>query len=313
MPQSRLELVSSHGDQTLSQVRFVAHGSSLAEGIEIQRHGLSFIEARATVSTSLIQALGYATDPVRRGYSSSDVPTTDDPGMITIVAIPADFHLGYATFTNAYIDRALKQVQGAPLRYAGARKQLAFYRAVDTEPARVKVEGEVLSGSPLVDHPSFKVEPRYIVGGFDPDINLKNLLTNLEVSAKSFELVDFASLERSLQLLFVVREPAQAVLVPTLVRDMILGTIEAVIMSRLRMIRWQGLTLLGYRFYEGGEEVTMAGVADIAEQHRRMDECERQLASSKLFDGELAWLKTYGTRALAVMRVELEAAELEAD
>ncbi len=311
MTQTRLELLSAHGDQTLPEVRFVAHGSSRQAGAEILEHGLSFIEARATVSTSLIQAMGYATDPIKRGYSQSEISTTDDPGLITVVAVPAEFHLGYATFTTAYIDRSLKLVTGAPLRYAGARKQLALFSSEDTEAARVRVEGEVLNGFALADHPSFLVDPRFVVGSFHTGSNLASVLTNLEVSAKSFEPIDFVRLERSLQLQFAVREPAQAVLVPTLIRDMIVGTIESVIMSRLRMMRWQGLALLGYRFHEGRDEVTIGGVADLAGQNRRIDEYERQLASSKLFDGELAWLKTYGTRQLALMRVELEAAELE--
>ncbi len=313
MSQGRLELISGHGDQTLARVRFVAHGSSRQEGIEIQRHGLSFIEARATVSTSLIQALGYAIDPHKRGYSTSQVSISDDPGLITIIAIPANFHLGYATFTTAYIDRSLKLVTGAPLRYAGARKQLALYRSEDTEVARVRIEGEVLNGFPLVDHPSFELDPRFVTGSFIPSSDLGMILANLEVSAKAFELVDFAELERLLQGLFSVREPAEAVLAPTLVRDMIVGTIESVIMSRLRMMRWQGLALLGYRFREGKDEVAMAGPAGMGEQRRRMDEYGRLLASSKLFDGELAWLKAYGTRQLELMRLELEAAELGAD
>jgi hypothetical protein len=298
MTRERLELVSAHGDQTLPQVRFAAHESSLSEGIEIQRHGLRFIEARSAVSTSMI------------GASSS---IDGEARVISIVAIPASFHLGYAASTTAYIDRSLKLVTGAPLRYADGRRHLALYRAEDTEAAREVVEAEVLSGFALNDHPSFEVEPRFVVGGFTSGSGLDRLLTYLEVSAESFELVDFAKLEHSLQGLFTVREPAQAVLVPTLVRDMIMGTIESAIMSRLRMMRWEGLALLGYRFIEDDQDVEIARPADMAEHRRQIDEYERQLASSKLFDGELAWLKTYGTRQLALMRVELEAAELEAD
>jgi len=312
MTLSRLELLSSHGDQTLAQVRFAVHGSSEAAGVEIVHRGLSFIEGRATLSTSLIQALGYATDPVKRGYSTSEVSVDDDPGLITVIAIPAEFHLGYATFTTAYVDRSLKMVMGAPLRYAGARKQLALYRSEDTEAARARVEMDVLNGSPLTDHPSFELDPRFVMGTMHPDNNLSTILTHLEVAAKGFEPVNFAAMERSLQGLFTVREPAQAVLVPTIIRDLIVGTIESVIMSRLRMMRWQGLALIGYSFREGKGDVEISKPQDATEQRRRMDEYGRQLASSSLFDGELAWLKTYGLRQLELMRVELDGAELEA-
>jgi len=278
-------------------VRFAAHNSSLADGIEIQRHGLSFIEARATVATSLLQSMAY---------------TPEDPQVISIIAIPSTFHLGYAASTTAYIDRSVKLVTGAPMRYAAARKQLALYRATDTEAARTVVEEEVAGGFALADHPSFEVDSRFVVGGFNSGIGLGRLLTYLEVSAKSFEPVDFPKLERSLQGLFTVREPAQAVLVPTLVRDMIVGTIESVIMSRFRMMRWEGLRLLGYKFVEDAAEVTIAASTDMAGHKQRIDEYGRLLASSKLFDGELAWLKAYGAMQLELMHMELEAAELEA-
>jgi hypothetical protein len=282
------------------------------EGQAILKNGMKFIEGRATVSTNLAQAYGYATDPIKRGYSTSEVSVGADPGLITAIAVPSEFHLGYATFTTAYIDRSVRLVLGAPLRYAGARKQLAFYLSVDTEASRLKIENEILCGKPLVSHPSFILDAHNIIGSFKPSSGLQNVITALEVSSKAFETVDFDSLERSLQSLFDVREPAQEVLVPTMVRDLILGTVESVILSRLRTMRWQGLALLGYTFREGHDDVAVTRVQDVAEQHRRIDEYGRMLASSTLFNGELAWLKVYAGHQLGLMRVELDGAELEA-
>src|SRR4051812_3815870 len=131
---SRLELVSAHGDQTLSQVRFVLYGAGQLAVNEVMRQGLAFVEGRAAVSTNLIQAYAQATEPAN-AYHPEAAPG-GDAGAIMVIAMPRDFHIGYATFTTAYVDRALKMVLGAPLRYASGRKQLAFYMNEDVEGSR---------------------------------------------------------------------------------------------------------------------------------------------------------------------------------
>ena len=101
-------------------------------------------------------------------------------------------------------------------------------------------------------------------------------------------------------------------LAATAVRDIIVGTVESTVISRLRMMRWQGLSLLGFRFLEGKQEISIAPVRDMIEQRRRMDEMGRLLASSSLFAAELSWLKVLVAHELELMRVELDGAELEA-
>src|SRR6185369_3449331 len=296
---SRLELASAHGDQTLASLRFVVYGSNAVTADEVLRHGLSFVEGRAIVSTDAIQAYENATD------------FTGTEGVVTVIAMPKEFHIGYAVFTTAYIDRSLKIVMGAPLRYASSRKQLAFYLNEDTEAARKRIEAEAVGGFPVANHATFRVEPRNIIGTFKTSSSFKNVITQLAVSAKALDPIDFNVVEASLSSLFVVREAAQAVLVPSMVRDMVLGTVESAILTRARILRWQGLALLGYRFREGREDVVVAKPRDAEEHRHKMDEFGRLLASSRILDGELAWLKTYVTQQLELMRVELDGAELE--
>ncbi len=296
MALSRLELISAHGDQTLPRLRFVLHGLSAVENQKMLKDGLTFIEGKAVVSTNLMQAYEAASDS----------------GVITAIAIPPAFHLGYATFTTAYIDRSLKMVLGAPLRYASARKQLALYMDEDTEAARTRIEREAMAGFSVSSHPSIKIDPRYAIGGFDASVSLKNVVTQLEVSARALEPIDFDVFESSFSGLFVVRQAAEAVLVPTMIRDLVTATVESVVLSRVRIMRWQGLALLGYRFREGREDVVVAKPADVNAHRRDMDEYGRLIASSHMFDGELAWLKTYVAHELDLMRVELDGAELEA-
>lgn len=49
MPTSRLELIASHGDQTLANIRFVVHGTANgADARAILARGLRFVEGRPT-------------------------------------------------------------------------------------------------------------------------------------------------------------------------------------------------------------------------------------------------------------------------
>jgi len=306
---SRLELVSAHGDQSLSQVRFVLYGAGQQAINEAMRQGLSFVEGRAVVSTNLMHAYAQATGPANSYHPEV---TSGETGAIMVIAMPRDFHVGYATFTTAYVDRAMKMVLGAPLRFASGRKQLAFYMDEDVEAVRKRIESEAMGGFPVANHPTFRVEPRYVIGTFRPSPSLKAVITQLEVSAKAFEAIDFDAMESALSSLFAVREAAEAVLVPTMARDVVVGTVESVILTHIRLLRWQGLALLGYRFREGREDVVVAPPSDVAEQRRKIDECGRLIASSGIFNGELAWLKVYVANQLGLMKVELDGAELEA-
>lgn len=312
MPLSRLELVSSHGDQTLGNVRFVLHGTSNgADSRAILSGGLRFVEGRPTVSTNLIHAQDWTVNPVKQAQSLGQGAVAGDPGDVIVCTIPSNFYLGYGVFTNAYVDRQLKRVTGAPLRYAAGRKQLAFYLDANTETARMHVESEVANGFSLSQRPQFVLEPKFLMGSFRGPV-LSELAKQLDVAAKMFEPVNFGSFEEALREQFTVMNQANVVLVPTIARDVLIGTIESVVISRMRMMRWQGLALLGFVFTENHQQVQIEPVRDLVEQRARIDELGRRLATSALFTAEISWLKSYVATQLELMRIELEAAELEA-
>jgi hypothetical protein len=305
MPLSRLELVSSHGDQTLSRVRFVLHGTSSAtDALSVLDAGLRFVEGRSILSTNII----YAHDSLA---VANQALTLGDPGMAIILAVPPNYHLGYGIFTSAYIDRKLRRVSGAPVKYAAGRKQLALYMPADTEAARVHIEAEVANGYPLDQRPQYEIEPKYIFGSFPVGPAFDELAKQLDVSIRSLEPLQLERLETLMMDFIRVTEPANAVTAPTAIRDIITGTVESMVISRLRMMRWQGLKLLGYTFEEGDAPIEISTEGDLSEQHRRMDDLGRMLASSNLFSAELSWLKVYVGHELELMRVELEGAELE--
>lgn len=312
MALSRLELVSNHGDQTLSRIRFVAHGTSSAtETYSVEDAGLIFAEGQPVVTTNLIHAHDWTKNLPSKNQPYDISSDVGEPGSVLLFAMPQDFHLGYGIFTTAYIDRAIRRVTGTPLRYAGSRNQLALYVSSDTEAQRIHIESEVANGYLLDQHKQMSLEKRYLIGKFGRQPGFDSLLSELDVSVRSLKPVNFDLIERDLTSLFQVSEPANVVLVPPLMRDIIVGTIESMLISRLRFMRWQGLGLLGYTFYEGNRLVDIPAVKDLGEQRRRMDELGRQLASSSIFTAEIAWLKTYVAHELELMRVELEAADLD--
>lgn len=310
MPLSRLELVSSYGDQTISRVRFVVHGtSSPTETLSITDAGLPVAAGRPEVSTNLLHARDWTTF-----HGSAGVPGSVDAssrGTVIACAVPPSFYIGYGIFTTAYIDRSLKHVSGAPLRYAAARKQLALYVSHDTEAARQHVEAEIANGFPLEQHDQYMVDRKYLVGSFIGGPVYDSVVNELDAAVRSLQPVAFDRMESALAGDFRPSTAEDAVIIPTLIRDLLIGTIESMMLSRLRMMRWQGLSLLGYTFSEGNQVVQIPAVSSSAEQRKRMDGLGRQLASSALFSAELAWLKSYGEHELELMRVELEGAELD--
>ena len=312
MPISRLELISSYGDQTLNRVRFVVHGSSNAtESVSILDEGLRFVEGRPTLSTNIVHAHDWTVNPQKQAQSHGMGEVLGEPGDVMVCAVPPNLHLGYGIFTTAYVDRMLKRVSGAPLRYAAGRKQLSFYKTADTEASRVHVESEVANGYLIDQMPQLLLEPKYVIGRFAPSPVFDSVVTQLDVAVRSMQPLEYERLETSLHELFRPTIAANAAYAASAIHDIIIGTVESVVISRLRMMRWQGLALLGFTFFEGKQPVKIAPVKDLTEQQRRMDELGRTLASSALFTAELGWLKDYVAHELELMRLELEAAELE--
>jgi hypothetical protein len=304
MPMSRLELVSAYGDQTLFRVRFIIHGTSNAtDELSIMDAGLAFTEGQPSVSTNIIHGHDWTVSPGEDTFGL--------PGSVVLCAVPPNYYLGYGVFTSAYIDRQVKRVLGAPLLYAGARKQLALYTQPETEASRLHVESEVANGYALSQHPQMLLDRRYIIGNFPPGAGFDAIVSQLDVAVRSMQPLEFDRFERAFQDILRLSEPANAVLAATAIRDIIVGTVESTVISRLRMMRWQGLQKLGYVLQEGDREVQIDPVSDIPEQHRRIDEMGRLIASSALFGAELAWLKVYVAHQLDAMKIELEGAVLE--
>ncbi len=289
----RLKLSSSHGDQTFLQLRFVVHSILAASEAEaIEDNGLPFVEGRPVVCGGLDQALGQA--------------STSQDGKVLVLAQPQQFHLGYGVFTTAYIDRALRRVVGAPLRYASSRRQLAFYLDREVEPARERIEAEVAEGYELDKRPSFVVEAQNIVGAFRATSTFHSLVGQLEVATQAFQPLDLDRLEASLGEFFEPAVLEAEAMTSSVVKDLIASTVETIVMSQLRLMRWQGLQLLGFGFFEDDKPVSIPAVQDLAEQRARIAQFQKALEAPQLFAGQLAWLRGYAATELRIMHVELD-------
>ncbi len=300
MALSHLELKPAYGDETVGRLHFVLHSDTAGASEIIGREGLRFTPGQDCVAANLLAAYKKA---ALEGEAS---------GKIIVLTVPPDFHAGYSVLNTAFISRAQQQVIGAPMHYAAAREHLSLYQGEETEGERMRIESEILNGSPLEDHPSFTIDYRNVLGAFTASQQLRSVLVKLEVSVLAFEQIDYTTIEGSLQELFDCREPAQAVLVPTMVHELVVQMVEAVVMSRLRLMRWQGLAALGYSIKQGSEEIKLEAPVDVNEQRRQMEACRKAAEGSAMLSGELTWLRTYTLRELELMRIELDGAELEA-
>lgn len=305
MSAARLELVSSHGDQTLAGTRFVLHAAANAtEEVVVRDAGVVFVEGQPVVTTNLSSAYELA-------QSNSTARKEGQPGRVFVATLPANFHPGYAILTTAFIDRRLKVVSGAPMKYASARNQLSLYSQTETEAARVHVESDVASGYALAQHPQQDLESQYLIGTFEGGRMLDLAVKQILAALQDLQPLDYERIGRSLGEQFRPSQPAHEVLAATVIQDVIIGTAESVLMSQVRMIRWQGLALLGYRFYEGKQSVPVEVSGDLGTHKQRLEEYGRRIASSELFSGRLEWVKSYAAQVLALMRLELEGGELE--
>jgi hypothetical protein len=307
MASDRLEVISATGDETIGRYRWVVHGASNAtEAVSILDGGLSFIEGRPTFSTNLVHAHEWTVNSEKQRQSLGTGSVEGQPGKIIFLAVPSNFHLGHGTFTGAFIDRSLKHVGGQPLRYASARKQLALYTRADTEERRVHIEAEAAAGLSLEVRTHELVEPEFILGSLAPGPGVDAVIKQLGVTIGDLQELNYGSFQSAL---LESARPVSASKRQDLayaIAQLLEGTVESVIMSRLRMLRWKQLATQGYSFSEGRQQVTVDVQGTPEQTVAHIEEYGRRLAESQLLSGNLSWLKAYSARRIELIKVEAE-------
>lgn len=303
-----IKLLSSTGDETLARRRYFLHGTTTGDTASaILRDGVQFIEGRPSFSTNLRHAFDWAVNPAKQKWSKSG---EQGSGRMIALSLHEHAYLGYGVFTTAIIHRTERMIDGAPLRYAAARKQLALYQTQDTEAARLVAERAFKAGTNEM-RPTFRLPAPSGVGSFEPSKQLGEALESLDSQVREFYAIDLANYEGVLAGLFTPRSAATSVLVPVMMHELIIGTIEAIVMARVRMLRWQGLAAMGFRFNLEDPAATIATPKSTDEYLAKIDLLETRLASSQLFTPELQWLKLYALRQLELSKQEVQGLMLE--
>jgi hypothetical protein len=290
----------------ISKLQFVVHGTSNERSVQdIFMNGFRFTPGRPTVSTNLIHADDWTTNTQKQAQSLGVGTVAGEVGRVLVMKTPAGFHLGYGVFTEAFIDRAIMRVGGTPLRYAAGRKQLAWYQSADVEADRERIEMEIMNGNGWTDGPAYVVDPSDILGSFRHSPVFGSILADIQAAVGDLSALDVEVLSGYLVSELEVQGERSTEEIRQAVHELVVGTVESLVISRLRMMRWQGLAGMGYGFYEGREALQTVHEIDQATQLNRISEFEHKLAASGLFTSELAWLKPYIERQLMVMKVEL--------
>lgn len=307
----RLELAAAHGDKKLSRLRFFLYGTNKTNASAMLAGGIDLNEGLGLVTSSLVGAFDAATGAEGQSYADQNIGNNENTGTIIALRVPSDVHLGVAAFTTAYIDRATKLVYGTPLRYMDYRNNLALYGDEDTENARKRIEENIINETETDQPMRITVESHDIIGSISTSNALKTILDSVQVSVESAENIGFSLLERSVVSQFNVREPAQAVLVESMVRELFLSTVEAVLLRKMRLLRWQGLASMGYRFRQDHQDISIPEVVSIDSQKRRLEHYFEYVEKSNVITGDLAWLKDYAAQELRLLRIELSSVELD--
>lgn len=272
----QLELISEHGDETFARLAYLVHGVATSFEVgQVMEHGLS---ARAGEAAGVSASLA------------------DAEGHILILRRPSQPYVGYAATTSAVIDRAAHTVSGNPLAYASSRRQLAWY---------TNSEAKLTDTEKLAGAPSLVVSSDYLIGWIEPNLIMATTLNQLEIAASSLVPIPLVPLEAGLIESITFAPSATQVVPLQLAHALLIASIESIILSHLRLMRWQGLALAGYSFTEAGAAITIPTPSTHNEQQRRINELQARLNGESLLVGELAWLRPHTQAAITIMNNEL--------
>ncbi len=288
-----LKLIPSNGDLTLSRVRFVVHYLQRNHEAATQiNEGLPIILGAASFATDLP---GVLLAPSPGGNA--------DLARAIIVRVPQNFHIGPGSQTAVIIDRDVKSISGYPLAYSTSRQHLALYADADIEAGRAQIEADIANGYTLEQHPTYAIDPQYLVGSIVPSSELRVLMSQLQVRAEEWRELDYGRLTHYFVQYFDAAAVSRWGAPEEILAELIRGTVESRVLARLRWLRLQGLHLLGYQLHESVTKLFQ--VSSLADHRKLLDQLERRV-ETPLFSGDLQWLASFITTQLRIMRLELD-------
>lgn len=242
---SEKRLLSSEGDETLSQARHFLHGAaSMIDARGIEEAGLRCREGRATLSTDLAHSLAWAMGEKRQYSESQTARGEDEDGRVFIFRKPDDLRVDYGLFTDAVVTK--DRVTGFPIKYASGRKQLALYRSGSTKDQLQRLKKE--------ERDTVTLSPDNIEAVIRPSVEIRQLVAELCQRAKRFEKIDID--EYATRLTELLQNDDTNSLkgdVLAMSRDIITTTIESVTISKIRNLSLDILAAKGHVIIENNE------------------------------------------------------------
>jgi hypothetical protein len=239
-------LISSEGDESLVNVEYFLHGTnSLSDAQKVQSEGLSVREGRATVSTDLAHALRWAMGEKRQFSESKTLRSKDEIGKIFVIKKPSNFRVDYGLFTDAVIMG--DEITGFPLKYASGRKQLAFYR---DDSSKVNLGRKTKDERVWLTIPAKQIE---LV--ITPTKELAEFVDTLSKKTKKLEAIDINNTSKELAGILGTQQTRETPdNLSHISRQLVVTTIESIVISKLRNVYLDVLASKGYKIFENGQQ-----------------------------------------------------------
>ena len=237
---------------------FVVHGTaSEKDAQKIEQEGFNALEGRATVSADLYYALKWAQEKDRRQHSKSTATIEHgEQGRVIVMHVPEDKVVGYAEHTSVNVDADAKEVTGFSSKYISGRRQLGIYNEGDLVDRREEIQKAKDAHLKVRDE---LVIPREdILMSIAPSLELVKKMEELNSRIGNLEKIDLNIFTDELSTIIATDNKnffAAGLDIKSVVREILISTIEAIIINLVRRLSADVLRVQGYTVYNRRKSV----------------------------------------------------------
>jgi hypothetical protein len=279
-----IKLESAKGDETFSRIKYLTYEVKESEDIgSITVNGLSFKEGESVVSGTL-------------AYPLSDLQTRS--GEVVIIRRPNQPYLGFARSTTAVYDRGSKIIKGNPVEYMNSRRSLGWYSlpemAVDTT-----------QNTQTASTPNLLVAKDFIIGSIKITPSIRDIFDEIRIAAASLVELDINGIINAVSESIILLPEFALATTNEIAHSIVYSSLESAILSNLRLMRFQGLNLLGYKFQENGVDIVLEPEVSKDQLQHQMALLEVNARKSLVLSGDLEWLRHEIDITLSMMNNEI--------
>ncbi|MEI6237004.1 MAG: hypothetical protein WCP03_00175 [Candidatus Saccharibacteria bacterium] len=238
-------LISSDGDESLASVKYFLHGTaSLANAENIKDAGFTAREGRATISTDLAHSLRWAMGENKHFSESETSRNKEEVGKIFIIKKPLDYRVDYGLYTDAIISG--DEITGFPLKYVAGRKQLAFYK--------LGAQKDELANLAKDQRDKLIISAEQIELVIEPTKELLEFVEDLSEKTKRLERISIDSYSQELARILKLQQNDKTIDdLEVLSHQLIVTTIESIVISKLRNLQLDVFASKGYKIFENSK------------------------------------------------------------